>query len=108
MESNKKFSIRLCNDGDTEKIQLFKLLSEIITIEDFNKIFKMTEKKWIDNDTYCIIDYNKNLQKERRMPALACRAPFAFVALLHRFLHDNEISTLPPGLFANLTQLTYL
>ena len=64
VESNKKFSIRLCNDGDTEKIQLFKLLSEIITIEDFNKIFKMTEKKWIDNDTYCIIDYNKNLQKE--------------------------------------------
>ena len=66
VESNKKFSIRLCNDGDTEKIQLFKLLSEIITIEDFNKIFKMTEKKWIDNDTYCIIDYNKNLQKESR------------------------------------------
>jgi len=64
LESNKKFSNRLLNDGEQEKIQLFKLLSEIITLEDFNKIFKMTEKKWISNDTCCIFDYNKIIQKE--------------------------------------------
>ena len=64
IESNKKFSIRLLNNGDHDKIQLFKLLSEIIPLEDFNKIFKMTEKKWISNETCCIIDYNKVIQKE--------------------------------------------
>lgn len=64
LESNKKFSDRLLNDGDNDKIRLFKLLSEIITLEDFNKIFKMTEKKWISNDTCCIFDYNKIIQKE--------------------------------------------
>jgi len=64
IESNKKFSDRLLNEGEQEKIQLFKLLSEIITLEDFNKIFKMTEKKWISNDTSCIFDYNKIIQKE--------------------------------------------
>ena len=64
LESNKKFSDMLLNDGDQEKIKLFKLLSEIITLEDFNKIFKMTEKKWISNDTCCIFDYNKIIQKE--------------------------------------------
>ena len=64
IESNKKFSIRLLNNGDHDKIQLFKLLSEIIPLEDFNKIFKMTEKKWISNETCCINDYNKVIQKE--------------------------------------------
>jgi len=64
IESNKKFIDRLLNEGEQEKIQLFKLLSEIITLEDFNKIFKMTEKKWISNDTSCIFDYNKIIQKE--------------------------------------------
>lgn len=64
LESNKKFSDRLLNDGDNDKIKLFKLLSEIITLEDFNKIFKMTEKKWISNNTCCVFDYNKIIQKE--------------------------------------------
>jgi len=63
-DSNKKFYNRLLNDGDHDKIELFKLLSEVIPLNDFKKIFKMTEKKWIANEKYSIIDYNKNLQKE--------------------------------------------
>lgn len=63
-DSNKKFYNRLLNDGEHDKIELFKLLSEVIQLNDFKKIFKMTQKKWIADEKYSIVDYNKYLQKE--------------------------------------------
>jgi len=60
-DSNKKFCARLLNNGEHGKIEIFTILSEIISISNFRKIFRIVETKWT---SHCINDYTKLLQKE--------------------------------------------
>ena len=60
-ESNKKFCAKLLNNGDHSKIELFTILFEIISLNNFKKIFRIVEKKWV---SFCVNDYTKLLQKE--------------------------------------------
>ena len=61
-ETNSALNESLLNNGNIEQINLFKLLYEIITVDNFKKILRNTEQKW--GRDCCITSYKKILFKE--------------------------------------------